>query len=94
MAASLSEQYICYEDLLYERARRYIEAAEMKASRILFSSYPVADKYLGSWRNICLYISCPDVGSYCNVGGKEDLFLTIMDEHWKDGSLSTDARVL
>ncbi|RDL34407.1 Uncharacterized protein BP5553_07535 [Venustampulla echinocandica] len=30
MAASLSDKYSCYEDLFYGRARRYLEAAEMK----------------------------------------------------------------
>ncbi|KAF8847788.1 hypothetical protein BDZ45DRAFT_698912 [Acephala macrosclerotiorum] len=30
IAASLSDKYRCYEDLLYERARRYIHDAEMK----------------------------------------------------------------
>ncbi|KAE8454281.1 hypothetical protein EG329_005206 [Mollisiaceae sp. DMI_Dod_QoI] len=30
VAASLSDKYRCYEDLLYERARRYIQDAEMK----------------------------------------------------------------
>lgn len=30
VAASLSDKYRCYEDLLYERSRRYIQDAEMK----------------------------------------------------------------
>lgn len=30
MAASLSEKYTCIEEVLYERARRYIEIEEMK----------------------------------------------------------------
>jgi phytoene/squalene synthetase len=29
-AASVSEKYMQYEDVLYERARKYVEAAEMK----------------------------------------------------------------
>lgn len=29
-AASMSEKYMQYEDLLYERARKYVEEAEMK----------------------------------------------------------------
>ena len=29
-AASVSDKYFSYEDVFYERARRYIEAAEMK----------------------------------------------------------------
>lgn len=35
-AASISAEYACYEDVLYERARRYIEQAEMKV-RSFFS---------------------------------------------------------
>jgi hypothetical protein len=31
-AASVSDKYEAYEDVFYERARRYIEAAEMKVS--------------------------------------------------------------
>jgi hypothetical protein len=34
IAASLSEKYRCYEDLLYERARRYIQDAEMKVCTV------------------------------------------------------------
>ncbi|KAH6664927.1 fungal-specific transcription factor [Halenospora varia] len=30
MAASLSDKYSCYEDILYERSRRYLQEAEMK----------------------------------------------------------------
>ncbi len=30
MAASFSDKYSCIEDVLYERARKYLEAAEMK----------------------------------------------------------------
>lgn len=37
VAASMSDEYSCYEDIFYERARRYIQAAEMKVG-ILFSS--------------------------------------------------------
>jgi translation initiation factor 2 alpha subunit (eIF-2alpha) len=29
-AASVSEKYMQYEDVLYERARKYVEVAEMK----------------------------------------------------------------
>jgi hypothetical protein len=29
-AASVTEKYLQYEDVLYERARKYIELAEMK----------------------------------------------------------------
>jgi hypothetical protein len=32
IAASLSEKYSAFEDILYERARRYIQDAEMKVS--------------------------------------------------------------
>ena len=38
VAASLSEKYTCYEDILYERARKYAEAAEMKGSGETFVS--------------------------------------------------------
>ena len=30
MAASVCEKYMQYEDVLYERARKYVDAAEMK----------------------------------------------------------------
>lgn len=32
MACSLSDKYMCLEDLMYQRARHYIQAAEMKVS--------------------------------------------------------------
>jgi hypothetical protein len=39
MAASLSDKYKSYEDILYERARKYIDAAEMKVSFVAIATY-------------------------------------------------------
>ncbi|CZS93123.1 uncharacterized protein RAG0_03541 [Rhynchosporium agropyri] len=36
MACSVSDQYLCLEDLMYERARHYLQVAEMKAHGELF----------------------------------------------------------
>ncbi|TVY37892.1 Citrinin biosynthesis transcriptional activator [Lachnellula occidentalis] len=38
VAASMSDEYSCYEDLFYERCRRYIQAAEMKGHGEAFVS--------------------------------------------------------
>ncbi|TVY56061.1 Citrinin biosynthesis transcriptional activator mrl3 [Lachnellula cervina] len=38
VAASMSDEYSCYEDIFYERARRYIQAAEMKGHGEAFVS--------------------------------------------------------
>lgn len=37
VAASMSDEYSCYEDIFYERARRYIQAAEMKVGILFYS---------------------------------------------------------
>lgn len=41
MAASVCEKYIHYEDVLYERARKYLEAAEMKVGMVLQHSLDI-----------------------------------------------------
>jgi phytoene/squalene synthetase len=53
MAASISDKYSHYQDILYERARRYLEAAEMKirasiklGCRMLNEVYRAAAKVL------------------------------------------------
>ena len=37
VAASMSDEYSCYEDLFYERTRRYIQEAEMKVGNFFCS---------------------------------------------------------
>lgn len=33
-AASMTDKYSCYQDILYHRARKYTEAAEMKVGAV------------------------------------------------------------
>jgi hypothetical protein len=36
MAASVSDKYMCFEDVLYERTRRYLQMDEMKVCQGVF----------------------------------------------------------
>jgi hypothetical protein len=58
MAASLSEKYAPWEDLLYQRARKYIEAQEMKVS--VGSTRPPSGLHnsTGTWRGLRLNLPC------------------------------------
>jgi hypothetical protein len=55
IAASMSDKYSSYEDLFYERARRYIEAAEMKVGVSFTYIYSLLAFDFGHW--ICLLIN-------------------------------------
>ena len=62
MAASFSDKYRAYEDILYERARKYIEAAEMKVGLAAICTIQLLT-VIGTRRAVPLSISCPDLES-------------------------------
>jgi hypothetical protein len=80
MAASLSDKYTHYEDILYRRSRKYIEAAEMKVSSIIFA-IRLSLTVLGVRGNLRYCISRAGMGHFGTLRSKEYLFLAIVDEH-------------
>ena len=89
LAASLSEKYKGFDDLFYERSRRYIETSEMKVCFECSSCYCNVN-FLGGW--VRDDISCPNMVSDCNVRSEEDAFLTVMDECRQVSTFSANAR--
>jgi hypothetical protein len=86
VAASLSEKYSSFEDILYERARRYIQDAEMKVGPSLPGTFPLLLNIIGTRRNFRLCILCPSLVSDRYLRGCEDILLTCVDERGTDGS--------
>lgn len=62
-AASFSQSYRSVEDLLYKRARQYIEATEMKVSAGSSVLLPGTYIFAESRRTLLDTISCPDLVS-------------------------------
>lgn len=65
LATTLSAKYANYEEIFYERARRYLEREEMKVGQIpyrcLITNF-LRNIETGSWRGLCQFISCTSLG--------------------------------
>lgn len=70
-AASISEKYSQCEALLYERARKYVDADEMKVELIsvLVARLALGLTWTGPRRGFCYCPVCADVRAHCHVRG-------------------------
>jgi hypothetical protein len=69
-AASLSDAYVSYEDILYRRSRKYIEAAEMKvrlAPPVVVPLVVLLLMIIGLWRNLCHRVPRSGLGSVSSL---------------------------
>jgi hypothetical protein len=90
MAASLSDKYKAYEDILYERSRKYIDAAEMKVGFVVICNIQLLI-VIGTWRAVRFSVPCSDLEPHRYFRGEENLLLTCMGQCWSDDSYYANA---